>query len=73
MNKIESTSLIPLNDSKAFIEYSYDMDDIYENIEEYNPNKKRKILIIFDDAIDNMLSNEKLNPIVTELFIRGKS
>ena len=43
------------------------MDDIYKNIEEYNQNKKRKILIIFDDMIANMLSNEKLNPIVTEL------
>ena len=47
------------------------MDDIYKNIEEYNQNKKRKILIVFDDMIADMLSNEKLNPIVTELFIRG--
>ena len=48
------------------------MDDIYKNIEEYNPNKKRKILIAFDDTIADMLSNKKLNPIVTELFIRGR-
>ena len=48
------------------------MDDIYKNIEEYNPNKKRKILIVFDDMIADMLSNKKLNPVVTELFIRGK-
>ena len=48
------------------------MDDIYEKIKEYNPNKKRKILIVFDDMISDMLSNKKLNPIVTELFIRGK-
>ena len=40
-------------------------------IEDYNPNKKRKILIVFDDMIADMLSNKKLNPIVTELFIRG--
>ena len=45
------------------------MDDIYKNIEGYNPNKKRKILIVFDNMIANMLSNKKLNPIVTELFI----
>ena len=45
------------------------MDDIYKNIEEYKPNNKRKILIVFDDAIVDMLSNEKLNTIVTELFI----
>ena len=42
-----------------------------KNIEEYKPNKKRKILIVFDDMITDMLSNKKLNPIVTELLIRG--
>ena len=72
INKRESTGLKHFNDSKAFIEYSNDMDDIYKNIEEYNPNKKRKILIVFDDMIADMLSNKKLNPIVTELFIRGR-
>ena len=41
------------------------MDDIYKNIEECNPNKKRKILIAFDDVIADMLSNKKLNPTVT--------
>ena len=45
------------NDFKAFIEYSKDMDDIYKNIEEYNPNKKRKILIVFDYMIADMLNN----------------
>ena len=60
------------NDSKTFIEYSNNMDDIYKNIEEYNADKKRKILIVFDDRIADMLSNKKLNPIVTELFIRGR-
>ena len=48
------------------------MYDIYKNIAEYNPNKKRKILIVFDDMIADMISNKKLNPIVTELFIRGR-
>ena len=48
------------------------MDDIYKNIEKYSPNKKRKILIVFDDIIADMLSNKRLNPIVTELFIRGR-
>ena len=43
-----------------------------KNIEEYNPNKKCKLIIIFDDMIADMLSNKKLNPVVTELFIRGK-
>ena len=72
INKRESIGLSYLNDTKNFIEYSNDMDDIYKNIEEYNPNKKRKILIVLDDMIADMLSNKKLNPIVTELFIRGR-
>ena len=46
------------------------MDDIYKNIEEYNTNKKQKILIDFDDMIADMLSNKKLNPIVSKLFVR---
>ena len=70
-NKRESTGLSYLNDSKVFFEYSNDMDDIYKNIEEYSPNKKQKMLIVFDDMIADMLSNKKLNPIGTELFIRG--
>ena len=48
------------------------MDNIYKNIEEYNLNKKHKILIVFNDMIADMLTNEKLNPIVTELLIRGR-
>ena len=48
------------------------MDDNYKNIEEYNPNKKRKILMVFDDMIPDSLSNKKLNPLVTELFINGR-
>ena len=48
------------------------MDDIYKYIEEYKQNRKRKILIVFDDMISDMLSNKKLNPIVTELLIRGR-
>ena len=48
------------------------MDDIYKSIEEYNPIEKQKILIAFDDVIVGIVSNKKLNPIVTELFIRGR-
>ena len=62
---------IYFNDPKAFMEYSNDMQDVYKNIEGYNPIKKRKVLIIFDDMIADMINNNKLNPIVTELFIRG--
>ena len=59
INKRENTDLNHFNDSKAFIKYSNDEDDIYENIEEYNPNKKRKTLIVFDNIITDMLSNKK--------------
>ena len=72
INKRESTGLKHLNDSKAFIKYSNDMDDIYKNIEEYNPNKKRKILIVSDDVMANMLRNKKSNSIVTQLFIKAR-
>ena len=61
-----------LHHSKAFIQYPNDMDDIYKNNEEYNPDKKSKVLIFFDDMIADMLSNKKLDKIVTALFIRGR-
>ena len=48
------------------------MNDIYENIEEYNPNIKQKMLIVFDHIFSDMFRNKKLTPIVTELFIRGR-
>ena len=48
------------------------IDDIYENIEEGNPNNKRKILINFNDMIADMLNNKKFHPVVTELFMRGR-
>ena len=72
INKCEKVGLIYFNDPKAFMEYSNDMQDVYKNIEDYNPMKKRKILIVFDDVIADMISNNKLNPVVTELFIRGR-
>ena len=72
INAQESTELKHFHDPKTFIEYLNDMDDIYKNIEEYNANKKRKILIAFHDMIAGILSSKKLNPIVTELFIRGR-
>ena len=72
INKIENTGLRYFSDPKAFTEYSNDMDDIFQNIEEYKPNKKRKILVVFDDMVADMVSNKKLNPIVTKLLIRGR-
>ena len=72
INKRESTGLKHFNDPKAFIEYSNDMHDVYKNIDDYNPDKENKILIVFDDMIADMIHNKKLNSIVTELFIRDR-
>ena len=52
--------------AKAFIDYSQLTDDVYENLEDYNPTQKRKVLIVFDDMIADMEANKKLSPIATE-------
>ena len=70
ISRWEITSLKYCEDFKAFIQYSNDVDDIYNNIEEYNLGKKRKILYLTWLLI--LLSNKKLNPIVTELFVRSR-
>ena len=70
INKRVSTGLTYLDDSKVFIEYLNDTEDNYKNIKECNPKQKR--LIAFADMIADMLSNKKLNPVVTKLFIRGR-
>ena len=72
INKREKVGLDHFDDPKAFVEYSNNMQDVYKNIEYYNPIKKRKVLIVFDHMIAYMINNQKLNPIVTELFIRGR-
>ena len=72
INERESVGINHFNDPKAFIEYSNDMCDVYKNIDDYNPDKENKILIVFDDMIADMIHNKKLNSIVTELFIRGR-
>ena len=71
INKRESVGINHFNDPKAFIDYSNDMRDDYKNIY-YNLDKEKKILIVFDDMITDMIHNKKLDSIVTELFIRGR-
>ena len=71
-DKIESIGLKNLNDPKASIQYSNNMQDVYKNINNYNLNKEYKILIVFDDMIADMINKNKLNSIITELFIRGR-
>ena len=72
INKREGVGINHFKDPKAFIEYSNDMHDVYKNIDDYNPDKENKILIVFDDMIADMINNKKLNSIATELFIRGR-
>ena len=72
INKKKNTALKYFNDLKAFIEYANDKQDVYKNIDEYNVDNERKILIGFDIMIAHMVNNKKLNSIVTELFIRGR-
>ena len=72
INKREGVGINHFNDPKAFTDYSNDMHDVYKNIDEKNPDKENKILIVFDDMIADMIHNKKLNSIVTELFIRGR-
>ena len=68
----EKVGVKTLKNPKAFIDYSQTFDGVYENLEDYNSKKKRRMLIVFDDLIADMESNKKLSPIVTELFLRGK-
>ena len=72
INKRESVGINHFKDSKAFIEYSNDTHDVYKKIDDYNPDKENKILILFDDMIADMIHVKKLNSIVTELFVRGR-
>ena len=72
INKREKVGLNHYDDPKVFMVYSNYMQHVYKNIEEYNPGKKRKVLIVCDDMIADMINNKKLNPAVTELFIRGR-
>ena len=72
INKRKKAELDHFDDPKAFMEYSNDIQDACKNIEDYNLDKKRKVLIIFDDMISEMINIKRINPIVTELFIRGR-
>ena len=64
INRREKVGIKKLKNPQAFIDYSQTID-VYENLEDYNPTKKRKVLIVFDDMIADIKSNEKLSPIVT--------
>ena len=59
-----------MNDPEAFTEYSNTMDDVYNNTDDYNPNRKRKTLIVFDDMIADITINKTFQARIKELFIR---
>ena len=59
INKRESIGVKHFHDPNAFIEYSNDMQDVCKNIDEYNADKERKILIVFDDTIADIFDNKK--------------
>ena len=70
IKKREDAGTKHLNNLNAFIECSNTMDDVYENINDYNPIRKRKKLIVFDDMIADIMTNKKFQAIIKELFIR---
>ena len=72
IKKREDVGIKHYNDPNAFIECSDTMDDVYEDIDGYNPSRERNILIAFDDMIADIMVNEKFQAIIKELFIRYK-
>ena len=67
--KREDAGRKSLNDPTAFIEYSNTMNDVYKNIDNYNPKRKIKILTVFDDMIADIMTNRKFQAIMKDLFI----
>ena len=68
IKKREDAGIKNLNDLIAFIEYSNTMDDVYNNIDYYNPKRKRKILKVFDDMIADIMTNKRFQVIIKKLF-----
>ena len=70
IKKHENAGIKHLNAPSALIECSSTMDDVYENVNDYNPSRKRTILIVFDDMIADIRTNKEFKAIIKELFIR---
>ena len=76
-NNLEESSTTEINKHtpsgySLFTHCSNDMQDVHKNIDDYNPRKKRKVLMVFDDMIADMINNKNLDSIITEFFIRGR-
>ena len=72
-NKREQAGIKNLNDPHAFIEYSNDMDDVLDDVNNYNKNRDKKVLIVFDDMIADIMRSKKFKAIIKELFIRCRN
>ena len=68
----EKVGIENLKNPKAFIDYSQTVDNVYENLKGYNPTKKRRVLILFDDMVVDVKSKKTCGPFVTELFLSGR-
>ena len=70
IKKCEDAGIKNMNNSNAFIMFSNMMDDVYENINDYNQKEIKKVLIVFDDMIADIVTNNKFQAIIKEMFIR---
>ena len=73
INRREKVGTEISKNAKPSIDCSQTIDDVYENLEDYNPTKRRRMLIVFDDMIADMESNKKFSPVVTDLFLRERN
>ena len=72
INERKKMVIKKLKNPKVFNDYSHEIDDVYEHLEHYNLTKTGRVLTVFDDMVEDIESNKKLSPIVTELFLRGR-
>ena len=70
IKKCKDVGIKHLNNPNAFIECSNTMDDVYENIDDYNLGRRRNIFIVFDDMIADIMINKRFQSIIKELFIK---
>ena len=71
IKKRENVGIKHLNNPNAFIECSSTVDDVYENINDYNSNRKRKILIVFDDMIADIMTNRRFQAIIEDVILNS--
>ena len=72
IKKREDAGIKKLDNPSAFIEYSNTIDDVYNNIDDYNPKRMRKILIVFADMIGDIMTNKRFQAMIKKLFIRSR-